>query len=192
MISISWLFEDKVDRLIKQINRADFLPAKLKDRAYDDFPLPISCEQTTSAPSLIRDVIRYLRLRKSHTVLEIGTGSGWQTVLLSRLCKHIYSIEINRSILNFAKRNIKKYKVDNISLSLGNGLKGWPDKAPFDRIVISAALKKVPNVLFNQLSHKGFIIAPIDFIDNQRLVKINKNGSSEKLSFVKFVKIKTE
>lgn len=189
MLSINVLFEDKIDELIKKIDRADFLPSNLKHLAYDNIPLPIDYEQTTSAPRLVESILRNLDLDKRKTVLEVGTGSGWQTVLMAKLCKHVYSIEINRNILKKAKKNIDQYDPDNITLGHGNGLVGWKKHAPFDRIVISAALNKVPAHFLDQLKPNGFIIAPISRGNRQRLLALNDKGVIKDLGAVKFVEI---
>lgn len=189
MFALSRLFEDSIDTLIRKVDRADFLPSSLKSQAYSNRPLPIECEQTTSAPSLIKDILKHLRLNKTKNILEIGTGSGWQTVLMAKLSNHVFSIEINPTILKTARSNINKYHVHNVSLKLGNGLKGWEDHAPFDAIVISAAVDHVPKDLLEQLTSDGFMIAPVVFGNEQKLLKISKNGTYKVLENVRFVKI---
>lgn len=190
MIQILQLFEDKITTAMRVIPRENFLDLEVRHLANTDTPLPIQYEQTTSAPSLIKIVLKAAKLNKNKIVLEVGTGSGWQTALMASMCKHVYTIEINRHLLVKAKVRINKSNIRNVSTKIGDGKKGWKENAPFDVIVVSALTNSVPPMLFKQLSKGGCIIVPIRKGQSQELIKVEKNRSLTNLGPVRFVEIK--
>lgn len=190
MIPILRLFEDKITTAMRKIPRENFLDIEVRHLAHTDDPLPIQHEQTTSAPSLIKIVLKAAKLDKDKKVLEVGTGSGWQTSLMASMCKHVYTIEINRHLLLKAKVRIKKSNINNVSIKLGDGKKGWKEKAPFDVIIVSALTNSVPPLLFKQLSNNGYIIVPVRKGHNQELIKMDKSTTTTSLGSVRFVEIK--
>jgi len=190
MLSILRLFEDKITTAMRKIPRENFLDLEVRHLAHTDDPLPIQHEQTTSAPSLIKIVLKAAKLDKNKKVLEVGTGSGWQTSLMASMCKHVYTIEINRHLLLKAKTRIKKSNINNVSIKLGDGKKGWKEKAPFDVIIVSALTNSVPPLLFKQLSNNGYIIVPVRKGHNQELIKMDKSTTTTSLGSVRFVEIK--
>ena len=154
--------------------------------------MPIDCNQTTSQPLVIANMIDYLDVKKTDLVLEIGTGTGYQTALLSYLCKHVFTIEIFEKLINQAKINHAKLNLKNISYLLGDGSNGWNKPILFDSIIISAASKKVPPKLLKTLKTKGKIIFPKEYSPGQQklllLKKLNEhNYSTQKLFDVRFV-----
>ena len=193
MIPISCLFEDNVLQAMRSVPREDFLTSDVRQFAALNEPLPIDRGLTTSAPDIIYKVVKESNLDKTKTVLEVGTGSGWQTAVLAKLAKHVFTIEINPNVLKRATARFNEYQVKNITTRLGNGKYGWPDQAPFNVIIVSAALNKIPRELGKQLTDRGFMIFPLVMHgEEQQLVKMWKNGSIMNLGPVKFVKLKKE
>ena len=176
---------------IKKVPRKFFVEQQFFPRVYQNIALPIGCEQTTSQPYVVAYMISCLKLTNTKNVLEIGTGTGYQTAILSHLCKYVCTIEIQSKLIDEAKKNIKKLNLKNIAFKLGNGAKGWKDKVLFDAIIVSAASKKIPSKLLENLKNGGRLIMPKkDPLENQRLLLIKKNNENylkKELLSVKFV-----
>jgi protein-L-isoaspartate(D-aspartate) O-methyltransferase len=146
---------------MRRTPRAAFVPAAYADRAYDDGPVPISHHQVTTQPSLSAAMIAALRLDGTQQVLEVGTGYGYQTALLSRLAARVVSIEIWPDLAAQAQRNLAAQGIDNVVVLVGDGTEGAPDYAPFDAIMVSAAFPRVPLPLATQLRTGGRLVQPI-------------------------------
>ena len=179
-------------KYLKIIPREIFVKKKFVDICYNNVPLPIDCNQTTSQPLVIANMIDSLNIKKTDLVLEIGTGTGYQTALLSYLCKHVFTIKIFVKLINQAKSNHIMLNLKNISYLLGDGSNGWNKPILFDSIIISAASKKVPPKLLKTLKTKGKIIFPKEYPSKQQklllLKKLNEsNYSMQKLFDVRFV-----
>ena len=179
-------------KYIRKIPREIFVKKKFVNFSYDNRPLPIDCNQTISQPLVVADMIDCLNIKKTNLVLEVGTGTGYQTALLSYLCKHVFTIEIFQKLIDQAKRNHAKLKLRNISYLLGNGINGWNKKIQFDSIIISAAVKHFPIKLIKYLKIEGKIIFPkIYSSTTQKLVLLKKlnitDYSTKELFDVKFV-----
>ena len=179
-------------KYLKIIPREIFVEKKFVDICYNNIPLPINCNQTTSQPLVIANMIDCLNIKKTDLVLEIGTGTGYQTALLSYLCKHVFTIEIFEKLINLAKINHAKLNLKNISYLLGDGSNGWNKPILFDSIIISAASKKIPPKLLKTLKTKGKIIFPKEYsLGRQKLLLIKKlsesNYSTQELFDVSFV-----
>ena len=179
-------------KYIREIPREIFVKKEFVDICYDNIPLPIDCNQTTSQPLVISNMIDYLNIKKTDLVLEIGTGTGYQTALLSYLCKHVFTIEIFEKLINQAKINHAKLNLKNISYLLGNGSNGWNKQILFDSIIISAASKEVPLKLLKILKTKGKIIFPKEYSPSKQklllLKKLNEfNHFTQELFDVSFV-----
>ena len=160
--------------------------------AYENIPLPIECEQTISQPYVVAYMIQCLKIKKTDKVLEIGTGTGYQTAIISHLCQKIYTIEIFNKLFEQAKTNINRLKIKNVIYKLGNGAKGWGGEILFDNIIISAAMEKLPLKLLSNLKNYGNLIFPKKYpLGNQKLIlikKTDKNSFDQKELFdVKFV-----
>ena len=160
--------------------------------AYENMPLPIDCKQTISQPYVVAYMIDCLKLRKTDTVLEIGTGTGYQTAIISHLCQKIYTIEIFKKLFDQAKFNIEKLKIKNVICKLGNGINGWEEKILFDAIIISAASEEIPSKILGNLKNYGKLIFPKKYpSENQKLILVKKKGENnfekEELFDVKFV-----
>ena len=181
-----------VIKYLEKIPREIFVEKKFVDICYNNIPLPIDCNQTTSQPLVIANMIDYLDVKKTDLVLEIGTGTGYQTALLSYLCKHVFTIEIFEKLINQAKINHAKLNLKNISYLLGDGSNGWNKPILFDSIIISAASKKVPPKLLKTLKTKGKIIFPKEYSSGQQKLLLLKklsesNYSTQELFGVRFV-----
>jgi len=158
-----FLNDKKVEFAIRKTPRHEFVPTSLKEKAYDDSPIPIMKNQTISQPSVVSRMTEWLDVKEGQKILEIGSGSGWQTAILACLVGDgmIYSVERHPELAEFAKKNLKKLGISNVKIILGDGSFGFPEASPFDRIIITAACKKVPDSLLEQLSINGLLIAPV-------------------------------
>ena len=166
--------DKRVIKAMGDIPRHEFVPKNLKIYSYDDNPLPISEGQTISQPYMVALMSECLELKGNEKVLEIGTGSGYQTAVLSILAKKIYSIEIKKTLHNQAKKTIEKLNYKNIELIYGDGSIGYIKEAPYDRIIVTAAAKKVPQELKKQLKDGGILVIPVGAESIQILTKIKK------------------
>lgn len=177
---------------MKQVPRHFFVPKNYQDLAYADRPLPIGHDQTISQPYIVAYMTKWLEVEPGDKVLEIGTGSGYQAAILSELTPHIYTIEIIKPLGDQAKKRFKILGYHTIQTKIGNGYKGWPEHAPFDRIILTAAPEEIPQPLIDQLATGGIMIAPIGSVDSiQILTKITKdkdgNINRKKMLPVRFV-----
>ena len=177
---------------IKKVPRELFVNKVSAQWAYEDMALPVECGQTISQPYVVAYMIDCLKLKKTDEILEIGTGTGYQTAIISHLCQKIYTIEIFNKLFQQAKTNINKLKIKNVIYKLGNGANGWEEKILFDAIIVSAASKKIPPKLLNNLKIHGNLIIPKKYpLENQKLIlikKIGKNSFDQKELFdVRFV-----
>jgi protein-L-isoaspartate(D-aspartate) O-methyltransferase len=154
-----------------------FLPESVQHRAYEDAPLPIGYGQTASQPSLQALYIKTLDLQPSDRVLEIGTGTGFQTVLLARLAAHVYSVERIRELSQRARTAIDALHISNIALLVGDGTIGWSRYAPYDAILVAAGAPDVPPALIDQLAPNGRLLIPLGGRDTQELTLIRKTAS---------------
>ena len=183
---------NKILDSIRNVPRELFIDDNFKELIYKNIALPISCNQTISQPYVVAYMIDCLKLEKTDKVLEIGTGTGYQSALLAHLCKQVYTIEIFSKLYDQAKLNHEKLRLKNIYYMLGNGENGWKEKVSFDAIIISAATKLAPINLLKSLKNNGKLIFPKKYsLDHQKLILINKvneyHFDEEKLLDVKFV-----
>jgi protein-L-isoaspartate(D-aspartate) O-methyltransferase len=177
-------------RAFEMTPRHLFVPTGLWHKAYEDAPLPIGSGQTISQPSIHAKYLELLHLTGNERVLEVGTGSGYQTVLLAHLVAQVFSIERIPAILQQAKQNIQRAVVHNVSLLLGDGTVGWREYAPYDAILVSAASPKVPQPLVEQLSEGGRLVIPLGGMDEQDLIMFTRHGTElirENILPVRFV-----
>ena len=164
---------------IKKVPRELFVNEFSKQWAYENKPLPVECGQTISQPYIVAYMIQCLKIKKADKILEIGTGTGYQTAIISHLCQKIYTIEIFNKLFQQAKTNINKLKIKNVIYKLGNGINGWDEKILFDAIIVSAASKKIPPKLLNNLKIHGNLIIPKKYpLENQKLILIKKTGKN--------------
>jgi len=162
-----------VIRVMKQTPRHLFIPERLKEQAYGDHPLPIGSGQTISQPYIVALMTEYLSLTGTEKVLEIGTGSGYQAAVLSQLVDTCYSIEVVQGLADQAGNKLKELGYGNVVVKWGDGYLGWPEHAPFDRIIITAAPETVPEKLVEQLAPDGRMVLPVG-THFQELILITK------------------
>jgi protein-L-isoaspartate(D-aspartate) O-methyltransferase len=163
-------------RAIEMTPRHAFVPSGIRHRAYEDAPLPIGNGQTISQPWVHARYLELLHLTGKERVLEIGTGSGYQTVLLAHLAAQVFSIERIPSLLQQARENIQRAGVNNVSLLLGDGTIGWREYSPYDAILVGAGSPMIPQPLLDQLGEGGRLLIPIGDRDEQRLVVAERKG----------------
>ena len=166
---------------IERVAREKFVPDQFADRAYENTALPIGEGQTISQPLIVGLMTQALEVGKRMKVLEIGTGCGYQAAVLSQLCRRIYSIERHKTLLAETTRRLTQLNYTNITKMAGDGSKGWPAQAPFDRIIVTAAAKdEAPKAFFDQLAPDGILIIPIGSSPiDQQLWKFRKNAEGE-------------
>ena len=175
---------------INKVPRELFVSENFAKFCYENTPLPIACEQTISQPYIVALMTLSLELEKKHKVLELGTGSGYQSSILSLLSRRVYTIERIKSLLVGAENIFKKLKLTNIVTKYGDGNLGWPEQNPFDRIIFTAATGEITEKFFDCLKNKGIIVAPIIRGSKQilkKFIKTNNKIKTEKFSDVLFV-----
>jgi protein-L-isoaspartate(D-aspartate) O-methyltransferase len=183
--------DQRILEAIERTPREIFLGPSFQPMAYADQALPIACGQTISQPYVVAYMTDRLKLNDRCKVLEIGTGSGYQTAILSPLCRRVYTIERYRTLAKEAEQRFKELGLTNITQMVGDGYKGWPKQAPFDRIIVTAAAAEVPEALADQLAPDGIMIIPLqDGPFSQELVRITRDEQGfthERLLPVRFV-----
>ncbi len=163
---------------METVPRDQFVPDAFRDRAYEDTALPISHGQTISQPLIVAKMLQAMDLNDRVKVLEIGTGSGYQTMILSQLCRRVYTIERHRDLLREAESRFEAHGRHNITTRAGDGGRGWPEQAPFTHIIVSAAASDIPPVLTEQLAVGGVMVVPIgDERHEQRIIKVIRSES---------------
>lgn len=184
--------DTRVLAAIERIPRERFVPEPFQDQAWEDTALPIDLGQTISQPLIVALMTQALELGERQTVLEIGTGSGYQAAVLSRLCRRVYTVERLRPLLTEAEARFQALRLDNITTRHGDGTKGWPEQAPFERILVTAAGgPEAPKDLTDQLAVGGVMVIPLggDY-RGQRVVRIRRSETGltrEDLWPVRFV-----
>jgi protein-L-isoaspartate(D-aspartate) O-methyltransferase len=164
-------------RAFDQVARHEFLPEAVWHRAYEDSPLPIGYGQTASQPSLQALYMQILQLRSTDRVLEVGTGSGFQTAVLAQLVDRVYSIERLRPLGIRAREVLERLRISNVALLIGDGTIGWSRYAPYDAILVAAAAPEIPEPLVAQLAEGGRMLVPVGDRDTQRLLLVRRTAS---------------
>jgi len=172
-----FLTDNRVESALRKIPRHEFVPESELDYAYNNEPLPIMKRQTISQPGVVTRMTEWLDVKDGQKILEIGTGSGWQSAILSYLVGtgDVYSIERHPELVKFAQENLKKLDIDNVHVILGDGTLGYPDESPYDRIIITAACSEIPLPLLDQLKEDGLILAPVGD-SSQSLILLQKSS----------------
>jgi protein-L-isoaspartate(D-aspartate) O-methyltransferase len=178
-------------RAMDEVPRRQFVEPEFTDRAYADHALPIECGQTISQPYVVAYMTEQLGIRPHHRVLEVGTGSGYQAAVLSRLAREVVSIERYRTLAEQARGRLAALGYDNVEVVTGDGFAGVPGKAPYDRIIVTAAAEHVPQTLLDQLGDDGVMILPLGpHGGSQHIIKLTKSQTGiarENLIAVRFV-----
>ena len=190
-LKIKGITNNNILLAIRKVPRELFVEQRFIQQAYENIPLPIDCGQTISQPFVVAYMISCLNLKNTDRVLEVGTGTGYQTAILSHLCKEVCTIEIHDTLLNKAKKKIAKLNLNNITFKLDNAIKGWQNKVLFNSIIISATSEIIPVKLLENLINHGYLIMPQrKSSGDQKLILIKKNGKNyikKELFSVKFV-----
>ena len=169
----------KVLNIIEHIDRSLFIDTNLKEKSNLNVALPIDCGQTISQPLIVAHMTQTLDINKKMRVLEIGTGSGYQSIVLSKLSRFVYTIERHNILLKKAKNLLQSLEINNVFFKHADGGLGWSEQAPFDRIIVTASAPEIPTKLLSQLVDNGIMVIPVgEDNDNQVLKKIIKKGDS--------------
>lgn len=185
----SGIHDQRVLEVMEDIPRHIFVDEALSHRAYEDTALPIGNSQTLSQPYIVARMTEVLMSTSPERVLELGTGSGYQTAILARLCDEVFSVERIKPLQDKARERMHLLKLRNVMLRLADGPMGWPDRGPFDGIIVTAAPRVLPQELLDQLADGGVMVAPVGE-DQQVLVKVTRDGDrfhTEEMEPVRFV-----
>jgi protein-L-isoaspartate(D-aspartate) O-methyltransferase len=161
-------------RVMRATPRHQFVPADVRALAYADRPVPIGHAATISQPYIVARMTELLGAARHHKVLEIGTGSGYQAAVLAQLVRHVWSIELVPELARNAAETLRRLGYDNVTVRAGDGYKGWPEEAPFDRIIVTAAPPEMPPALVEQLARGGRLVAPVGRGWDQELIVLEK------------------
>ncbi len=183
--------DNRVLSALERVPRQLFLSANNHVLAYADRALPIECGQTISAPSVVALMTEALAIEPNSRVLEVGTGSGYQTAILARLAEHVYTVERYRTLMELAEQRLATLRIANVTFTLGDGFDGLAEKGPFERIMVTAAAPEIPEKLTDQLVSHGIMVIPVGPAGGvQQLLKVTRRGSrfeEERLCAVRFV-----
>lgn len=169
--------DQRILQAMREVPRHLFVPATVASKAYADSALPIGEKQTISQPYIVARMIELLDLTGTEKVLEVGTGTGYQAVVLSKLCARVFSIERINALATRALHIVRDLKVHNVSIKVFDGTYGWSDQAPFDRIIVAAAAPQVPEPLMQQLARTGKLVIPVGGGASQRLARVTRVGT---------------
>jgi protein-L-isoaspartate(D-aspartate) O-methyltransferase len=184
--------DPEIIRVFKKVPRHLFVPEAYRGFAFDDGPVSIGEGQTISQPYIVAYMTDLLELKKEDKVLEIGTGSGYQTAILAELAREVYTVEIRENLSKKAQRILKKLGYQNIYFRVGDGFEGWIEYAPYDKIILTAAPREIPENLFDQLKRDGIMVLPVGPSFLQYIYRIKKSDAGiqkEKLLAVRFVEM---
>lgn len=189
-------FSDSVLASIRKVEREKFIPLAERANAYQNRPLPIGYSQTISQPYIVALMTDFLDTEPDHKILEIGTGSGYQAAVLANLVSEVYSVEVIPELAKKAEETLSSLGISNVQIATGDGYKGWPEFAPYDGIIVTAAATEIPQPLIDQLKPKGRMVIPVgEQWGGQMLTLVvrNENGSIDirnilEVSFVPFVR----
>jgi protein-L-isoaspartate(D-aspartate) O-methyltransferase len=167
----------RVMEVIEKVPRHEFVPLELQPFAYANMPLPIGFDKTISQPLIVAVMTDLLDIRPTDTVLEIGTGLGYQSAILAELAQRVYSIEIIEELAVQARRRLAQQGYTNIEFRVGNGCAGWPEHAPFDKVIVTAAPELIPPAVLYQLKPGGKMVIPAGLPDSQQLMLVQQDAS---------------
>jgi len=184
--------DEAVLHAMAAVPRHLFVADALHAQAYGDFPLPIGHGQTISQPYVVALMSQLLQLTGKEKVLEIGTGCGYQSAILATLCERVYTVERLKPLLARARRTFDQLQIYNIMSKVADGTEGWPDNAPFEAIIVTAAGPQIPQPLVDQLADPGILVLPVGDLEGQTLVVVKKEGgvvTTTEVESVRFVKL---
>lgn len=170
-------FSERVMRIIGGMPRHEFLPVELQPYAYLNRPLPIGYEKTVSQPFIVALMTDLLEPKEGDVVLEIGSGAGYQAAILAELTKRVYSVDIVEELARGAERRLRRLGYENVEIRIANGYYGWPEHAPYDKIMVTAASDLIPPPLLSQLKSGGRMVIPTGIPDKQSLILVEKSAS---------------
>ena len=170
-------FSERVMAVISRMPRHEFVPAELREYAYLNRPLPIGWEKTISQPYIVALMTDMLNPAPGDVVLEIGAGAGYQAAILAELVKRVYTVELIEPLADAARRRLRRLGYTNVEVRAANGYYGWPEHAPYDKIIVTAASELVPTPLIAQLNRGGRMIVPTGAADRQSLTLVTKDGA---------------
>jgi protein-L-isoaspartate(D-aspartate) O-methyltransferase len=173
------IFSAAVMQVLTRIPRHEFVPVELQPYAYLNRPLPIGFDKTISQPYIVALMTDMLELEPTHRVLEIGAGAGYQAAVAAELAKHVYTVDIVDELATAAERRLKRLGYANIDVRIGNGYYGWPEHAPYDRIIVTAACELIPPPLIAQLKRGGRMVVPTGIREKQVLTLVEKSPSGQ-------------
>lgn len=174
--------DTRVLSAMETVPRDAFVPAAVLDQAWDDIALPIGRGQTISQPFVVASMTQALKINDRDKVLEVGTGCGYQCAVLSKLCRRVYTIERHKPLLVEAEKRLEAQRLRNITAIAGDGMKGWPQQAPFDKIIVTAAAKdRPPAALLEQLKDGGLMVIPVA-VDGSQILRLYKKETGEAYS----------
>jgi protein-L-isoaspartate(D-aspartate) O-methyltransferase len=168
--------DERVLRAMGKVSRHEFVPIEVQPWAYANRPLPIGFDKTISQPFIVALMTDLLEISADNTVLEVGTGLGYQTAILAQLARKVYSVEIVEDLAQQAKKRLRREGCINVELKVANGYKGWSEHAPFDRVIVTAAPDLIPPPLIHQLKEGGKMVIPAGLPDAQQLMLVDKDG----------------
>src|SRR5262245_45410289 len=174
--------DQRVLDALGKVPRHLFVPEELRRLAYEDHPLPIGLEQTISQPYIVALMTELARVRADHTVLEIGTGSGYQAAVLSVLCKRVYTIEYLAPLGEAARKRLAELGYSNVEVRIGDGYHGWPERQPFDAILVTAASEEVPAALIEQLKPGGRLVIPVGRQADTQVLQVVEKDSAGRIT----------
>jgi protein-L-isoaspartate(D-aspartate) O-methyltransferase len=186
--------DERVLEVMRELPRHLFVPAPVAAAAYEDMPLPIGFDKTISQPFMVALMTDLLELRPGDEVLEVGTGLGYQTAILARLADRVFSVEIVEEFVAAAEARLKLVGIGNVTIKVGDGSRGWPEHAPFDKILVAAAAKEVPRALIDQLKPGGRLVMPLGPAEAQHLALVEKGADGIRrrdLMPVRFTELET-
>ncbi|MBI5863602.1 MAG: protein-L-isoaspartate(D-aspartate) O-methyltransferase [Planctomycetes bacterium] len=161
--------------VLRRVPRHCFVPPQISGRAYEDNALPVECGQTISQPYIVARMTELLAIRPTHRLLEIGTGTGYQTAVLAELAREVWSVEWHLSLLTSASERLARLGYRNVRIRCGDGSLGWPEHAPFDGVIVTAGAPQVPPALLEQLAPDGRLVIPVGGVDSQELLVVHNS-----------------
>lgn len=182
--------DPRVMDVMGSVKRHEFVPAEIQPYAYMDRPLPIGYDKTISQPFIVALMTDLLQVGAGDTVLEIGTGMGYQSAVLAALARKVYSIELIEPLARQAMKRLAGEDVTNVEIRIGDGHEGWPEHAPFDRIIATAAPDLIPASLLNQLKPGGRMVIPAGLADSQQLILVEKSAADGKISTKEIIPVR--